>query len=170
MLLPLPRSRLQVIMDLERQIQLLIDNAPHDGMTPNLVAAISPVLSAIAQRLRHSQYYILQNLESEWVLTTLSNRANPGLEKRVIYAFSTIQDVSLIPSAGLDPQIVAKALPVTHILFQLVALEPVDSIVFLETPGKTTHTVEVQRNELQKLMQQQIKQQQKPKQVPPDIA
>jgi hypothetical protein len=170
MLLPLPRSRLQVIMDLERQIQLLIDNAPHDGMTPNLVAAISPVLSAIAQTLRHSQYYILQNLESEWVLTTLSNRANPGLEKRVIYAFSTIQDVSLIPSAGLDPQIVAKALPVTHILFQLVALEPVDSIVFLETPGKTTHTVEVQRNELQKLMQQQIKQQQKPKQVPPDIA
>ncbi|MBH8550830.1 hypothetical protein I8751_00165 [Nostocaceae cyanobacterium CENA357] len=157
-------------MDLERQIQLLIDNAPHDGITPNIVAAISPVLSAIAQRLRHSQYYILQNLESEWVLTTLSNRANPGLEKRVIYAFSTIQDVSLIPSAGLDPQIVAKPLPVTHILFQLVALEPVDSIVFLETPGQTTHTVEVQRNELQKLMQQQIKKQQKPKQVPPDIA
>lgn len=170
MLLPLPKSRLQVIMDLEKQIQLLIDNAPHDGITPNLVAAISPVLSAIAQRLRHSQYYILQNLESEWVLTTLSNRANSGLEKRVIYAFSTIQDVSLIPSAGLDPQIVAKPLPVTHILFQLVALEPVDSIVFLETPGQTTHTVEVQRNELQKLMQQQIKQQQKPKQVPPDIA
>ncbi len=170
MLLPLPRSRLQVIMDLERQIQLLIDNAPQDGITPNIVAAISPVLSAIAQRLRHSQYYILQNLESEWVLTTLSNRASSGLEKRVIYAFSTIQDVSLIPSAGLDPQIVAKPLPVTHILFQLVALEPVDSIVFLETPGKTTHTVEVQRNELQKLMQQQIKQQHKPKQVPPDIA
>ncbi|WGV28767.1 hypothetical protein [Halotia branconii] len=157
-------------MDLERQIQLLIDNAPQDGITPNLVTAISPVLSAIAQRLRHSQYYILQNSESEWVLTTLSNRANPGLEKHVIYAFSTIQDVSLIPSAGLDPQIVAKPLPVTHILFQLVALEPVDSIVFLETPGQTTHTVEVKRDELQKLMQQQVKQQQKLKQVPPDIA
>ncbi len=170
MLLPLPKSRLQVIMDLERQIQLLIDNAPQDGITPNLVTAISPVLSAIAQRLRHSQYYILQNSESEWVLTTLSNRANPGLEKHVIYAFSTIQDVSLIPSAGLDPQIVAKPLPVTHILFQLVALEPVDSIVFLETPGQTTHTLEVQRDELQKLMQRQVKQQQKPKQVPPNIA
>lgn len=170
MLLPLPRSRIQVIMDLEAQIQLLIDNAPRDGITPNLIAAIAPALRAIAQKLRHSQYYILQNSESSWVLTTLSNRANPGLEKRVIYAFPTIQDVSLISPAGLDPQMLAKIVPVTHILFQLVALEPVDSIVFLETPGKTTHTVEVRRSELEKLMQQQLRQQRSPKQIPPDIA
>lgn len=170
MLLPLPRSRIQVIMDLEAQIQLLIDNAPRDGITPNLIAAIAPALRAIAQKLRHSQYYILQNSESSWVLTTLSNRANPGLEKRVVYAFPTIQDVSLISPAGLDPQMLAKIVPVTHILFQLVALEPVDSIVFLETPGKTTHTVEVRRSELEKLMQQQLRQQRSPKQIPPDIA
>ncbi|MBG1269045.1 hypothetical protein [Nostoc sp. WHI] len=157
-------------MDLEAQIQLLIDNAPRDGMTPHLVAAIAPALRAIAQKLRYSQYYILQNSESSWVLTTLSNRANPGLEKRVIYAFPTIQDVSLIPPAGLDPQMLAKIVPVTHILFQMVALEPVDSIVFLETPGKTTHTVEIKRTELEKLMQQQLRQQRSPKQIPPDIA
>ena len=170
MLLPLPRSRIQVIMDLEAQIQLLIDNAPRDGITPNLIAAIAPALRTIAQKLRHSQYYILQNSESSWVLTTLSNRANPGLEKRVIYAFPTIQDVSLISPAGLDPQMLAKITPVTHILFQMVALEPVDSIVFLETPGKTTHTVEVRRTKLEKLIQQQLRQQRSPKQIPPDIA
>lgn len=170
MLLPLPKSRIQVIMDLEAQIQLLIDNAPRDGMTPHLVAAIAPAFRAIAQKLRYSQYYILQNSESNWVLTTLSNRANPGLEKRVIYAFPTIQDVSLISPAGLDPQMLAKITPVTHILFQMVALEPVDSIVFLETPGKTTHTVEVRRTELEKLMQKQLRQQRSPKQIPPDIA
>lgn len=170
MLLPLPRSRIQVIMDLEAQIQLLIDNAPCDGITPNLIAAIAPALRAIAQKLRHSQYYILQNSESSWVLTTLSNRANPGLEKRVIYAFPTIQDVSLISPAGLDPQMLAKITPVTHILFQLVALEPVDSILFLETPGKTTHTVEIRRTDLEKRMQQQLRQQRSPKQIPPDIA
>ncbi len=170
MLLPLPKSRIQVIMDLEAQIQLLIDNAPRDGMTPHLVAAIAPALRAIAQKLRYSQYYILQNLESSWVLTTLSNRANPGLEKRVIYAFPTIQDVSLISPDGLDPQMLAKITPATHILFQLVALEPVDSIVFLETPGKTTHTVEVRRTELEKLMQKQLRQKRSPKQIPPDIA
>lgn len=170
MLLPLPRSRIQVIMDLETQIQLLIDHAPRDGMTPHLVAAIAPALRAIAQKLRYSQYYILQNSESSWVLTTLSNRTNPGLEKRVIYAFPTIQDVSLISPAGLDPQMLAKIVPVTHILFQMMALEPVDSIVFLETPGKTTHTVEIKRTELEKLMQQQMRQQRSPKQIPPDIA
>lgn len=170
MLLPLPRSRIQVIMDLEAQIQLLIDNAPRDGMTPHLVAAIAPALRAIAQKLRYSQYYILQNPEESWVLTTLSNRANPGLEKHVIYAFPTIQDVSLISPAGLDPQMLAKIIPVTHILFQLVALEPVDSIVFLETPGKTTHTVEIRRTDLEKLIQQQLRQQRSPKQIPPDIA
>lgn len=170
MLLPLPRSRIQVIMDLEVQIQLLIDNAPRDGITPNLIAAIAPALRAIAQKLRYSQYYILQNSESSWVLTTLSNRANPGLEKRVIYAFPTIQDVSLISPAGLDPQMLAKIIPVTHILFQLVALEPVDSIVFLETPGKTTHTVEIRRTDLEKLMQKQLRQQRSLKQIPPDIA
>lgn len=170
MLLPLPKSRIQVIMDLEAQIELLIDNAPRDGITPNLIAAIAPALRAIALKLRYSQYYILQNSEESWVLTTLSNRANPGMEKRVIYAFPTIQDVSLISTAGLDPQMLAKIVPVTHILFQLVALEPVDSIVFLETPGKTTHTVEIRRTDLEKLMQQQLRQQRSPKQIPPDIA
>ncbi|WP_373529359.1 hypothetical protein [Nostoc sp.] len=157
-------------MDLEAQIQLLIDHAPRDGVTPHLVAAIAPALRAIAQKLRYSQYYILQNSEASWVLTTLSNRTNPGLEKRVIYAFPTIQDISLISPAGLDPQMVAKIVPVTHILFQLMALDPVESIVFLETPGKTTHTFEVRRTELEKLMQQQLRQERSPKQIPPDIA
>ncbi|MDB9447492.1 hypothetical protein PN447_14445, partial [Anabaena sp. CS-542/02] len=60
--------------------------------------------------------------------------------------------------------------PVTHILFQLLALEPVDSIVFLETPGQTTHTVEIQRSELQNILQNQMKQHEISKQIPPDIA
>ncbi|MDB9371912.1 hypothetical protein [Nodularia sphaerocarpa] len=157
-------------MDLKTQIELLINNAPRDGLTPHLVSAIAPVLISITKKLRHSQYYILQNSEKSWVLTTLSNRANPGLERRVIYAFPTIQDVSLVSPAGLDPQMLAKIVPVTHILFQLVALEPVDSIIFLETPGQTTHTREILRSELLNLLQQQIKQQQPGKQIPPNIA
>lgn len=117
-------------MDLVAQIQLLIDNAPKDGITPQTVAAIAPALYTIASSLRYTQYYILQHLEDGWVLTTLSQRANPGLSKRVIYAFPTIQDVPVNSSAGLDPHVIAALMPVTHVLFQLVALEPVDSIVF----------------------------------------
>lgn len=158
-------------MDVETQIQLLIDNAPRDGITPHLVAAIAPALRAIAQQLRHSQYYILQK-EGNWVLTTLSHRANPGLEKQVIYAFSTIQDVSLISSAGRDPQVVPTLIATTHILFQLVALKPVDSIVFLETPGTLNNAFEVQRSQFEKIIQKQLKQKQSQqcKNIPPNIA
>ncbi|GAA6622269.1 hypothetical protein NUACC26_080910 [Scytonema sp. NUACC26] len=158
------------MMDLQAQIQLLIDNAPKDGVTPQLVTAIAPVLIAIAQKLRRSQYYILQNLDGSWVLTTLSNRANPQLEKRVIYAFPTLQDVPRKSNAGLDPQLVATPVPVTHILFQLVAMEPVDSIVFFETSGINSDGVEIRRADLENLIQQKLQQNRKNMQIPPDIA
>jgi hypothetical protein len=156
--------------NLEVQIQLLIDNAPQDGVTPHLITTIAPVLRAIAQKLRYPQYYILQNLQENWILTTLSNRTNPELEKHVVYAFPRLQDISLFSSAGLDSQVVAKPIPVIQILFQLVALEPVDSIVFFETPGTTTNAHEVERSQLQELIHQHLQQQRPPRQVPPDIA
>jgi hypothetical protein len=157
-------------MDLDAQIQFLIDNAPHDGITPQLVAAIAPALKAIARPLRYPQYYILQSLESEWVVTTLSNRANPELEKRVVYAFPTLKDATSNSSGGLDSQVIAKAIPVIQILFQLLALEPVDSIVFFETPDMTTNAVEVQRSQLQDRIQQKLQKNRSSKQVPPNIA
>ena len=158
------------MMDLEAQIQLLIDNAPQDGMTPQLMVSIAPVLIAIAQKLHHYQYFILQNSEQDWVLTTLSNRANPGIEKQVIYAFPTIQDVSLISDAGRDPHLLPTSMYVTHILFQLVALKPVHSLVFIETPGTITNTVEVRRSELERLIQQRLQKSQGTNTVPPNIA
>lgn len=155
--------------DIEVQIQSLIDNAPDDGVTPQLMVTIAPVLRAIASKLRHHQYYIVQNLQERWVLTTLSNKANPDLEKRVVYAFPRSQDASLFPSTALDPQAMAKPIPVIDILFQLVALEPVDSIVFFETPGTIDHVTEVLRSELQTMIAQQL-QRHIPKSVPPNIA
>lgn len=157
-------------MDLEAQIQLLIDNAPQDGITPQLIAAIAPVLNAVGQKLRHSQYYILQDMEEHWVLTTLSNRTNPKLEKCVIYAFPRLQDALASVSAVPDPQVIALPIPITHLLFQLVALEPVDSIVFFETPGTNVDTVEVQRSNLQTLIQQRLQQSSNRSPIPPDIA
>lgn len=157
-------------MDFKAQIQLLIDNAPNDGITPQLVTAIAPALSAIASSLRHRQYYILQNLEKDWVLTTLSNRANPDLEKRVIYAYPRLQDVPLRNNDGLDPQVIAAPVLLADILFQLVALEPVDSIVFFETPGMSTNAVEIKRSELQQLIQEKLRTKRSRPQIPPDIA
>ena len=162
-------------MNLDEQIQLLIDNAPEDGVTPHVVAAIAPGLKLLAGKLRHSQYYILQSLDQEWVLTTLSNRANPDVEKRVLYAFSTLQDVSSASAASVDTQVIAVAIPITHILFQLIGLEIVDSIVFFETPGELNAGIEIRHEELQNLIQVQLKQNlpspnTSKSQVPPDIA
>ena len=151
-----------IAMDLDKQVQLLIDNAPQDGVMPRVIVAISPVLKLLAAKLRH-QYYILQHLDNSWVSTVLS-RTNPDIEKRVIYAYPALQDILGVS----DPQVIAVPLPVTHILFQLLALETVDNIVFFES-GDSTTGIEVRREDMQNLIQAQLKQKLS-NQLPPDIA
>ncbi len=152
---------------LDQQIQSLIDDAPNDGVTPGLMKAIAPGLKQLALNLRHEQYYIVQSLDSDWLVTTIRNSQN--IEKRVIYAFPTLQD-SATSSAHFKDQLVALPMPVTHILFQLVALQSVDSIIFLENPGEANTGYEVKRQDIQKLIQTQIKSKSPFNQIPPDIA
>jgi hypothetical protein len=158
-------------MNLDKQIQLLINDAPQDGITPNVVAAIAPGLKLLAQRLGHLQYYILQSLEQEWVVTTLRSRDQLHHEKRVVYAFPTLEDVV---ASELDPQLIAIPIPITLILFQLIALETVDSIIFFETPGDTTNGIEILREDMQRLIQLQLQQSSLSNtpshNIPPDIA
>lgn len=161
-------------MNLETQIQLLIDNAPQDGITPQVVAAIAPGLKLLAGKLKHSQYYILQSLEQDWILTTLSNRANPEVEKRVIYAFPTQKSIPVSSIAGLNPDVIAVPIPVTHILFQLFALD-IDSAIFFEAASDLTTGIEIRREDIQNLIQVQLRQNSStpsasPRRLPPDIA
>lgn len=160
-------------MDLDRQIRELIKDAPKDGVTPQLVAAIAPGLKVLAGNLRHRQYYIEQGFEQDWVVTTLRDRANPKFEKCVIYAFPTLQDVSMAATQS-DAQVIAVPVPVTHLLFQLLALETVNSIIFFETPGELNTGIEIQRQDLQNLIQLHLKQSAtpnpRPSYLPPDIA
>ena len=155
-------------MNLDQQIQLLIDDAPNDGVTPNLIKAIAPGLKQLASNLRHEQYYIVQTLDSDWLVTTIRNRQEA--EKRVIYAFPTLQDSFATSSAQSLAQLVALPMPVTHILFQLVALQSVDSIIFLENSGEATDGYEINRRAIQKLIQAQIKPKSPFNQIPPDLA
>ncbi len=151
------------MMDLDQQIQVLIQDAPQDG-TADLVVTIAPALKLLAGQLRHLQYYILQTLEQNWLLTTLSNSAQPGVEKRVIYAFPTSRDATRSPAAK-DMQIVAVAVPVTHILFQMMAMDTVDSLVFFETVGNLEKGTEILRQDLQTLVQEHLRQR-----FPPNIS
>lgn len=170
-------SSTYLTMNLDRQVQLLIDNAPQDGQTPGIVAAIAPALKQLALQLRHSQYYILQTLNQRWMVTALRNRAQPDLEKQVIYAFPSVKDASNGAYAPKDSQAVAVPVPVIHILFQMVAIDTLDSVVFFEKSGDVSAGTEVRRQDLQTLIQAQLQQhiQQKShplksRPVPPDIA
>lgn len=160
-------------MDLDQQIQILIDNAPQDGTTPGLVAAIAPVLKFLAGQLRHPQYYVVQTLEGAVLVTELANRANPELQKRVIYAYSTLQDLNVTAYDSLkDPQVISLPMPTTHVLFQLAAIAGLDSVVFFETPGNLEAGTEIQRDEIQTLIRAQLQQNQptSTSNLPPDIA
>lgn len=140
-------------MDLDAQIDDLIENAPQDGTTPQLMARIAPALKALAERLRHEQYYILQTLEQGWIVVTMRHNYEPATEKHVIYAFPTLKDVSAGPYTLDDPALLAIPVPVTHILFQLFALADTDSAIFFETPGNTTIGTEIRRSEVEALVQ-----------------
>lgn len=119
--------------------------------------AIAPVLKHFATRLQHAQYYILQSSDQSWLVTTLSNRTQPELEKNVIYAFPTSKDSHNF-QIHPDPQILTLAVPVIPILFQMFALTMVDSVVFFETPGDIIHGTEVSRPDLESAIQRQIQQ------------
>lgn len=156
-------------MDLDKQITVLIENAPQDGVTPKVIEAIAPVLKLLAGQLQHLEYYILQSVDQRWVLFTLSNRTQPQFEKNVIYAFPTLKD-ALSSQSMPSPDVMAVSLPVIHLLFQLTALETVHSIVFFETPGNLSAGTEVPREDVQNLIQERLQPKSNPANLPPDIA
>ncbi len=158
-------------MNLDAQIQELVDHAPQDGSTPALVEAIAPVLKQLAGHLRHLQYYTVQTLDGDWAFTVLGKPSQPETEKRVIYAYPTLQDVASSPYGMNDPQIIAMPVGVTHILFQLLAMENIDSLIFFETPGNLVTGTEISRADLAVLMESYFSNlQAAPPEVPPNIA
>ncbi|MDA0673609.1 MAG: hypothetical protein O3C67_07885 [Cyanobacteria bacterium] len=142
---------------LDQQIQVLLEGAPNDGVTGTAMTAIAPTLKAIAERLQHSEYYVLQTLDQGWVMTTLSNRREPNVRRNIIYAYPTLADAGAGPQSVKDPQLMAIPTPVTHILFQMLALKSLDSLIFFETPGNLKQGVEIRRPEFQALLQAQLK-------------
>ncbi|NEQ26312.1 MAG: hypothetical protein F6K28_46205, partial [Microcoleus sp. SIO2G3] len=140
-----------------------------DAQTSKVIRAIAPALSAIANQLQLSQYYLLQAAEGSWVITTLSHRLQQHVEKTVVYAFASREDAIASSVITADQQVSAIALPTTHILFQMVAIPNLDSVVFFEAIGNTTDGTEVSRQNLNHLIEQCL-QQYRNSAVPPNIA
>jgi hypothetical protein len=157
-------------MNIDQQIQVLIDQAPEYGLAPTVVEAIAPAFRAIAGQLKHPQYYVLQTLNQNWLVTTLSHRTQSNLTKQVVYAFPTLAAAKTNPYASEDLQTVALSVPTVHILFQMLAMKPIDSIVFFETSNDLESGIEVSRQRIESLVQTQLQMTQPRSGPPTDIA
>lgn len=158
-------------MNLDDQIQELIDDAPDQADISTQIIAIAPALKQLAQQLRHLQYYIVQTLDQDWAITTLSNNDQPDLEKTVVYAFPTLKAVTQSSYPMQDANLIALPLPVIHILFQMLAMDVIDSTIFFESPDNLTTGTEIQRSDVQRLVESEfLKHSTLKPNLPPDIA
>ena len=162
-------------MDLEQQLKLLVEEAPQYGIpSPVMEQAVIPVLELFGKQLQYLEYYIIQSIDGDWLITTLSNRTQPEQQKRVIYGFATLKDAAQFQGTS-DPKIIAKPMPATHILFQLFSLDRVDSIIFMDKPGDLNSGRELHRADLQNLIQNHLQQlgtsaRSTSNNIPPDLA
>lgn len=144
-------------MNLPEQLKILIDDAPQYGVPAIVVAkAIAPVLESFAKQLKQTEYYIWQNLESDWILTTIAQPQLPE-GKRVIYAFKTVRDAANF-SHQANSDLIAISIPITHLLFRLFSLQEVDSIIVMDDSSNLNRGIEISRDRLAQLIKQQIKQ------------
>ena len=153
-------------MDIEKQIQILIDDAP-DQTTGQAIMLVAPLLKEIAEQLPQEIYYVVQSLGQGWVMTTLRGRQDPKATKTVVYAYSSLAAAAV--GQADNPQMMALPHPSTHLLFQLLSLKRVDSIIFMQDKGQG-QGVEVPRTMLEQVMRAQLKQLAEQPEPPTDIA
>ncbi|MEM9213501.1 MAG: hypothetical protein AAGD25_04055 [Cyanobacteria bacterium P01_F01_bin.150] len=136
-------------MNLDSQIQELIDNAPQDGTTPALMRAIAPAIKSMAEKLKHPAYYVPRTVDGNWLMVTLKSRNMPSTEKHIISVYPTLKDAEVGSQIMSNPTIEPLPIPVTHILFHMLAIKTVDSVIFFETPDNLEDGIEIFRNNLQ---------------------
>ncbi|AUC62204.1 hypothetical protein AA637_14075 [Cyanobacterium sp. HL-69] len=146
-------------MNLDQQFDNLINQAPKYGVpAPIMQYGVVPVLKVYAQQLSHKKYYLRQTLENNLVLTVLGKQDNPDIEKKVVYAFPTVEDAVQFADSDIDKlEIVAQEISIGEILFQMFTLREVDSIIFLDTPQNYNQSKEIYCDKLQQAIQENLK-------------
>jgi hypothetical protein len=157
-------------MKLEQQFQNLINEAPQYGVPAEIMElGVVPILKLYAEQLAHQQYYLRQTLNDNLLMTILTSKDNPEIEKKVVYAFPSVKDAAQFQD-NQDPEIVAKAFPTGQILFQMFNMKEVDSVVFIEQPNDLKQTKEINCKDFQNAIQQQLKKLVSPNSPPNNIA
>ncbi|MFN4067192.1 MAG: hypothetical protein ACK4K5_08260 [Thermosynechococcus sp.] len=119
-------------VDLLTQVDELIANAPDDPATVAAVQAIAPVLYEEAQRYGQTVYYVLQTRDGQWQVITLEEQHPPHRQKNVIHAYGS----QVMAQAACDEELIPVAMPIIPLLFQLLAADPVDSLILYEADGE----------------------------------
>lgn len=146
------------MLDLQQQIDRLIQTGPEYGV-PILVMqnGVAPILQELAKDLNHREYFICQNSQENWLITTIQHRTQTELEKKVIYAFADQVDALQMQKVFTE-EVSILSIPVADLIFQLFALQPVDSIIFMDAPGDLAQAKEIAKKTLFDLLQTQLQQ------------
>ncbi len=146
-------------MNLDQQLQILINEAPNYGVpSPIMEYGVVPVLKTYAQQLDYQHYYLRQTNENNLVVTILSDQENVSVEKKVIYAFPSVNDASHFPDAKIDDSnIVAEEICIGQILFQMFTMKEIDSVIFVDKPEKYEESKEIYCDKLQQAIQANLK-------------
>ena len=143
-------------MNLEQQFKNLINEAPKYGVPSSIMElGVVPILKLYAEKLSHQEYYLRQTLEDNLVMTVLANKDYPEIERKVIYAFPSVQDAAKLQD-NHDAQVVAKAFPTSQILFQIFTMKGVDSIIFIDQPNDLKQSKEIICQDFQNAIQKQL--------------
>jgi hypothetical protein len=130
----------------------------------HITEAFAPVLRRIASKFRHLEYYVLHTSDQGWVSFTLTHRTQSHVEKKVIYAFSSPQDITHVISEADLAGLSVIPIGIVDLLFQFYALNLGDSLVVFDTPGNMEKAGEIPRQEFDALLRQSLDP------LPPDIA
>jgi hypothetical protein len=136
-------------MDLQDQVQALIENAPADETTREGVRVVAKALSEVAQGLGHREYYVLQNFQQQWQVTTLQHRSQDDVQKTVLYAYAHLINAT---QAAQSDDLIAVPVPIVQLLFQFFSFENVDSFLFVDNLHDPNQIREIALQDLQALV------------------
>jgi hypothetical protein len=137
--------------ELASQVQVLIQDAPSDDQTKQLVEIVANTLALFATKhLSASHYYLIQDATGAWLKNTLIHRTQSTVEKTTIFIFFTLEDASKEIVRLQNPQLSPQKIPVIDLLFRFWTLNLSDSLVFEDSSNANYGTTsrEITRSQL----------------------
>jgi hypothetical protein len=127
-------------MDPQAALDALIRESRQYGIPPEAMRAIALVLLRFSASLPAKTYWIPCDAEGQWLLTTLEQTGGAAVQKQVMLAYATAEAAQRATGQS-------EGLETLSLLLQLIALEPLDSLVLYEN-ADSLKGVEIQRDAL----------------------